>query len=172
MQSTSEDLMKYNLGYYYVSPQDAEKMEAFRKLSGDAETTLITQYVRGWIGRNRDYYLQLARTDAAARETSFSHWGETVYKEGIEALPPYKKDIGNIPPNPLRDVALPPNVIKKQVSPIYLGTQNLVLLKVGIYYDRDSSVGFVSRIIQEHLDRNWDKLYLPQVLAENFSNWV
>ncbi len=172
MQSTSIELMKYNLGYYYVSPLDAERMEAFRKMSADAETTLITQYIRGWIGRNRDYYLTIARIDAASRGISFRSWGETVYNQGIEALPPYKGDIGDIPPNPLRDVALLPNAVKKLVSPIYLGTQNLVLLKVGIYYDRDSSVGFVSRIIREHLDRNWEKLYAPQVAAENFENWV
>lgn len=172
MQSTPEDWMKVNFGYYYVSPEDAERIEAFKKVSFDTETTLIMQYIRGWIGRNRDYYLQLARIDAAAREISFSQLAETVYKEGVEALPPHNREISNIPPSPLRDVALPPNVIKRKVSPIGLGVQNLVLFRIGIYYDRGDTVGFVSRIVKEHLDRNWDKLYASQVAAENFENWV
>jgi hypothetical protein len=172
MTSISEDLMKFNCAYYYVSPQDAEKIEAFKKVSFDTETTLITQYIRGWIGRNRDYYLQLARLDATAREISFRQLGEIVYSSGVEALPPYKKDIENVPSSPLREVVLAPNVIKRKVSPIGLGVQNLVLLKIGIYYDREDKVGFVSRIVKEHLDRNWDKLYASQVAAENFENWV
>lgn len=29
----------------------------------------------------------------------------------------------------------------------------------------------VPRIVKEHLDRNWEKLYASQVEAENFENW-
>ncbi|WP_245912370.1 hypothetical protein [Brunnivagina elsteri] len=47
-----------------------------------------------------------------------------------------------------------------------------VLLKIVVYYDRDGAIGFVSRIVKEHLDRNWDKLYAPQVEAENFETWI
>ncbi|KYC34579.1 transposase [Scytonema hofmannii PCC 7110] len=172
--SSSEDSMnKYPLSYYYVSPKNAERIESFRELSGDSEKSLISQYVRGWIGRNRDYYLQLARIDAAAREISFRQWGETVFKDGIEALPDYKQEVTNLPPNPLWDVTLSSDAtVRRQLNYITLGTQNLVLLKVGIYYDRDGAIGFISRIVKEHLDRNWDKLYAPQVEAENFENWV
>jgi hypothetical protein len=162
---------KFLLAYYYVSPHDAERIEAFRELSGDSEKNLITQYVRGWIGRNRDYYLDLARRDAIAREISFQQWGETVVLESIEHLAPYKQEIKDIPPNPLRDVVLPPDTIRKPLNYILLGTQNLALLKVGIHYDRDNAIGFVSRIVKEHLARNWDKLYASQVDAEDFSNW-
>jgi hypothetical protein len=165
-------MSKYPLSYYYVSSQDAKRIESFKKLSGDSEKTLITQYVRGWIGRNRDYYLGLARLDAAAREMSFRQWGEIVFREGIEKLPSYKHELKDIPPNPLWGVALGPDLLRKKLNYITLGTQNLVLLKVGIYYDRDGAIGFISRIVKEHLDRNWDKLYAPQVEAENFENWV
>lgn len=163
---------KLLLAYYYISPHDAERIEAFRLLSGDSEKNLVTQYVRGWIGRNRDYYLDLARRDAIAREISFRQWGETVVLEGIESLPPYKREIKEIPPNPLRDVALSPEAsIRKPLNYISLGTQNLALLRVGIHYDRDNAIGFVSRVVREHLERNWDKLYAPQVAAEDFANW-
>jgi hypothetical protein len=47
----------------------------------------------------------------------------------------------------------------------------MAFLRVAILYDRDSSINFVSRIVREHLSRNWDKLYLPQVEAEDFENW-
>jgi hypothetical protein len=162
---------RFILTYYYVSPQDSKRIEDFKNCSGDSEKTLVTQYVRGWLGRNRDYYLKLARMDADARGIAFRQWGETIVKEGIEALPHYKQEIKDIPPNPLRDIALSPDVIRKGINYIVLGTQNLALLRVGILYDRDSSINFVSRIVKEHLDRNWEKLYLPQVEAENFENW-
>jgi hypothetical protein len=162
---------KFTLTYYYISPQDSERIEQFKSCSGDSEKILVTQYVRGWLGRNRDYYLDLARMDAEARGIPFREWGETVVNKGVEALPGYKKEIGDIPPNPLRDIALSPDVIRKGINYIALGKQNLALLKVGVLYDRDNAIGFISRIIKEHLTRNWEKLYLPQVEAENFENW-
>ncbi|SRR5579883_406117 len=163
---------KYLLAYYYVSPQDAERIDAFRDLSGDSEKTLITQYVRGWFGRNRENYLNLARFDAEKRDISFRQWAEIVVMDGIEALPPYKQEVKDIPENPLKDVVLPPDLVRRGINYIMLGTQNLALLRVAIHYDRDNAVGFVSRIVREHLNRNWDKLYLPQLEAENFESWI
>jgi hypothetical protein len=167
------DLMteRFVISYYYASPQDTERIDAFRECSGDSEKALITQFVRGWLSKNRDYYLDLARKDAAARNILFPHWGEIVVAQGIEALPPYQQELNNIPPSPLRDVVLPPSVERKALNYISLGKQNLALLKVGVHYDRDNTVGFVSRIVKEHLDRNWEKLYEPQVLAEDFKQW-
>jgi hypothetical protein len=162
---------KFTLTYYYVSPQDAKRIEDFKDCSGDSEKTLVTQYVRGWLSKNRDYYLCLARMDAEARDIPFRKWGEIVVSEGIEALPEYKKEIKGIPPNPLRDVVVSPDSIRKGINYIALGKQNLALLRVGILYDRDNAIGFVSRIVKEHLARNWDKLYAPQVEAENFETW-
>lgn len=164
---------KYLLAYYYVSPQDAERLDLFRDVAGDTEKTLITQFVRGWIGRNRDYYLTLARFDAKKREISFRNWAEVIVEEGIEALPPYKQEVKDIPAdNPLKDVVLSPDVTRRGINYIMLGTQNLALLRIAIHYDRDNAIGFISRIVKEHLDRNWEKLYLPQVKAENFENWI
>jgi hypothetical protein len=162
---------KFIISYYYVSSQDSERIEAFRECSGDSEKTLITQYVRGWIAKHRDYYLDLARQDAVAREIPFQQWGEIVVQKGIEALPPYQQELKSIPPSPLRDITLAPSAERKALNYISLGKQNLALLRVGIHYDRDNAIGFVSRIVKEHLDRNWEKLYAPQVEAENFENW-
>ncbi len=171
LETADSMAQKFLIAYYYVSPQDAERIEAFKNLSGDSEKTLITQYVRGWIGRNRDYYLTLARMDADGRGVSFKQWGETVVREGIEALPSYKLEIKNIPPNPLLNITLSPDTVRKPINYITLGVQNLALLRVAIHYDRDNAIGFVSRIVKDHLDRNWEKLYAPQVEAENFDNW-
>ncbi len=163
---------RFTLTYYYVSPQDARRIEAFKACSGDSEKTLVTQYVRGWLGRNREYYLDLAHTDAAARDLSFRQWGETVIREGIEALPPYQHEIKDSRPNPLHAVVLSPDTIRQPINYITLGVQNLALLRIGIHYDRDNAIGFVSRIVKEHLDRNWETLYAAQVAAENFDNWT
>lgn len=162
---------RFIISYYYVSSQDFERIAAFRECSGDSEKTLITQYVREWIGRNREYYLDLAHKDATAREISFQQWGETVVQKGIEALPTHQQELVNIPPSPLRDVTLSPSAERKALNYVVLGKQNLALLRVGVYYDRDNAIGFVSRIVKEHLDRNWSKIYASQVEAENFENW-
>lgn len=89
---------------------------------------------------------------------------------GIDELPPYREEI-NIPINPLRDVVASTETIRRPLNYILLGTQNLALLKIGIHHDRDNAVGFISRIVKEHLERNWEKLYAPQIEAENFENW-
>jgi hypothetical protein len=161
---------KFLIAYYYASPHDWERIEAFRALSGDSEKNLITQYVRGWLGKNRDYYLELAQRDAIARNLSFRAWGETVVRFGVDELPPYQEEI-SIPLNPLRDVTLSSDTIRRPLNYILLGTQNLALLRIGIHHDRDTAIGFVSRIVKEHLDRNWDRLYAPQVEAEDFETW-
>lgn len=162
---------RYSIAYYYVSPEDLECIKAFLALSGDSEKSLITQFVRGWLSKNRDYYLDLASRDSEARQIPFSQWAETVYNEGFDALPNYKQSIGEIPPNPLRDVVLPVNVERRQISYITLGVQNYCLFLFAINFDREGAVRFVSRVVKEHLQRNWEKLYAPQVAAENFQNW-
>jgi hypothetical protein len=162
---------RFLLAYYYVTPEDFKRLEDFRLLAGDSEKYLVTQYVRGWIGKNRNYYLELAKQDAEARNISFQDWGKIVIAKGMEALPNYQKELKSIPPSPLRGVVLPPNIIRRPINYITLGKQNTALLRVGIYYDRDNTIGFVSRIVKEHLDRNWESLYLSQIEAEDFKNW-
>jgi hypothetical protein len=163
---------RFNLTYYYVSPQDAERIDAFRECSGDSEKTLVTQFVRGWLSKNRDYYLGLARMDADARNLSFKEWGKFVVSTGMEPpLPGYQKEIKGVPPNPLQDIVVTPDAFRKAINYISLGAQNIALLRVAIHYDRDNAIGFVSRIVREHLERNWEKLYEPQVLAEDFEQW-
>ncbi|BAY67095.1 hypothetical protein NIES22_72580 (plasmid) [Calothrix brevissima NIES-22] len=163
---------QYSLTYYYVTPEDDEKMSIFGEVSGDSLKTLVTQYVRGWIGRNREYYLNLAKLDAQARELSSQEWVEIMLSKGVEGLPDYKHSI-ETPDNPLRDIVLPPtaNLVKRQLNYILLSEQNIALLRIGIFYDRDSAIGFVSRIVREQLQRNWDKLYLPQVEASKSKVW-
>ncbi|MBN3871648.1 transposase [Nostoc sp. JL33] len=164
---------KFFLSYYYVSPQDAERIDTFRQVSGDTEKTLITQFVRGELGRNRDSYLKLARFDAQMREIPFREWGEIVVLQGMEALPPYRHELRDIPETPLKDVVLPPNteLIRRGINHIMLGTLNLALYRVAVHYDRDNAIGVTSKIVRKHFDQNWDKLYLPQVKAESFENW-
>jgi hypothetical protein len=171
IETSNEMAERFTLTYYYVSPQDALRIEAFKNCVGDSEKTLVTQYVRGWLSRNRDYYLDLARLDAHARGLSFRDWGEIITAQGIETLPAYQQELKDIPPSPLRDIVMSPDAIRKPINYITLGLQNLALLRVAIHYDRDNAIGFVSRIIKEHLDRNWDKLYAPQIEADNFDNW-
>ena len=117
---------RFIISYYYLSPQDAERIEAFRVCSGDSEKTLITQYVRGWIGRNRDYYLSLARKDAAAREISFQEWGEIVVHQGIEKLPQYKQELIRASPLvPYEILQQSPSADRKALNYVSIGKQNM-----------------------------------------------
>ena len=163
---------QFAVTYYYVTPEDDKKMTTFGEVSGDSFKTLVTQYVRGWIGRNRDYYLDLAKRDAEARELSSEQWVDIMLDQGIEGLPDYKHQM-EVSSSLLKNIVLPSSsdLVKRQINYILLTEQNLALLRIGIFYDRDSTVGFISRIIKEHLQRNWEKLYLPQVEASKSKKW-
>lgn len=161
---------KFMIAYYYVSPEHEQNIEAFKQASGDAEKTLIMQYVRGWIGKNRTSYLDLAKFDIDARGMVPSEWAEVILHQGMEYLPPYVKEI-QVPHNPLINIVLPQNLVKRGLNYFHLSTQNLILLRLAIHYDRDNAIGFISRIVKEHLDRNWDNLYAPQVAGEDLRDW-
>lgn len=163
--------IRLGVSYYYVTPQDLKRIETFKDVAGDAEKTLVTQYVRGWMSRNRQYYWDLARIDAGARGLNLREWGEVVLGSSMAELPDYKSVPTDIPPDPLRHVAMPATVKKRTLTYITLGRQNAAQVKVGSFYAKDPIVGFVSRIVHEHLNRNWDKLYAPQVEMDNLDNW-
>lgn len=165
---------RLSLTYYFVSQQNDEKLNLFMAASGDSRKNLVQQYVRGWLSRNRETYMELARYDAQRRGLELPTWASMVAKEGMHVLPEPVKEIDFAVTNPLSNVVRPEpsnGAVKHTINYINLATQNLVLFKVANYYDQDSVIGFVSRIIQEHLDRNWGKLYQPQIDFENFENW-
>lgn len=166
---------RFPMTYYYISPENNERLTAFREATGDSEKVLVTQYVRGWLGRNRRYYTDLAKMDVAKREMNTDEWVETIVDKGVETLSPYKQPIldDDIPRNPLGHVILPSNnMIQRWLNYIELGKQNIALLRVAILYDGGSVTKYISRIIQEHIERNWDTLYAAQVAAEHSNNWL
>jgi hypothetical protein len=166
---------RLSLTYYFVSQENNVRLTLFSAVSGDSMKTLVQQYVRGWISRNRQIYMDLANYDAHRRHLSLSTWANIVGTEGVHALPPPSRRVDDFKiVNPLAHVMRPElahGAVKHTLNYINLSTQNLILFKIANHYDQDSAIGFVSRIIQEHLDRNWDSLYQPQIDFENFENW-
>jgi hypothetical protein len=165
--------VRFNLAYYYVSPDDLARIDSFRECSGDSEKTLVTQYVRGFLSNHRvSYFEPLARYDAHTRSLSLREWGELITSPaGVEALPPHKMEVNFTEKNPLSDIKLAPNCSRRNINYITLGLMNTAFLRIGIYYDRDNAVNYISRIVKEHLDRNWVKRYEAQVKMENWENW-
>lgn len=159
------------IAYYYSTPGDKARMQAFKAVSGDSETVLVMQFVRGWIGRNREYYWDLAKLDARTRKLDMTEWGRIVLDGGMDALPAYQESLPNIPPDPLQHVTLPPTVERRPMTHIKLGNQNAALVKVGAFYANDAVVQFISRIVYEHLQRNWERLYKQQIEMDNLQNW-
>lgn len=165
---------RLSLTYYFVSKQNDERLHSFMAVSGDSLKILVQQYVRGWLSRNREIYMELAHYDAERRNLKFPTWASMVVEGGMHVLPQPVKEIDFTVVNPLANVVRPEpsnGAVKHTLNYINLATQNLILFKVANYYDQDSQIGFISRIIQEHLDRNWEKLYQPQIDAERFENW-
>lgn len=161
----------YPLGYYYCSPEHAEKIDAFKEAIGDKETVLVTQYTRGWLGRNRDFCLDLAKYDAIAREMTFRDWGKLVFSKDMRALPPAKHSI-DLPPFPLTHIKIHRDAVRRKVNNLTLGIQNLVLFKlIEYYFYGGKTLEFVTDIVADHLDRLWEPLYASQVAADNFDNW-
>lgn len=151
------------ISYYYLTPEDHERVQLFCKISGDKEAGLINQYVRGFIGRNRNYFLELARFDASSRGLSSQQWVDIILPDGMKEMPHYQGEIKaeDIPNNPLAHIAAPDEgKIKRTLNYITLAAQNIAFLQLGIHYDHDSIAGYISRIAREHIARNWDALYL------------
>lgn len=165
---------QFSLSYYYITEQDDKRLSLFSEASGDSRQTLITQYVRGWLGRNRSYYIGLAALDLAKRGIDAQKWVETVVNEGFDALPPYKVPIadGEVAQNPLSHIVLPSNMVRRDINYIPLTKQNYVLLRTAIYFDTSKIAQYISKIIYEQLSRNWDELYATQVAAENNNDWL
>lgn len=164
----------YFLGYYYVSADHAKKIDDFKRTSADKETVLINQFVRGWLGKNRGFCLDLARFDAAAREMKFGEWAKFVHEKSMRELPLPKQEL-KLPLSPLAHINLPAKeeLVRRKVNNIVLGVQNLVLFKlIEYYFYGGKPIDFVSDIVTEHLDRLWEPLYASQVAADNFDNWV
>jgi hypothetical protein len=61
---------------------------------------------------------------------------------------------------------------RRWLNYIELGRQNIALFKVAVFYDGNGVIKFISRIVQEHIDRNWDTLYAAQVAAEHNNDWL
>lgn len=165
---------RFSLSRYYVTPEHDKKLEDFSSASGDSRQTLIMQYVRGWIGRNRSYYKHLAVLDLQKREMPPDVWVQIVLDEGFKELPPYKAQIleDEVPKNPLAHIVLPDEMLDKQSNYFPLTRQNYLLLLTAIHFDGSSATRFISKIIYEHLDRNWNALYASQVAAETSNNWL
>lgn len=165
----------FSISYYYLTPEDYEKVQIFCKISGDKESGLINQYVRGFIGRHRSYFLELAKFDAGARGLNSERWVDIILSDGMKGMPPYQSEIKSedIPKNPLAHIAAPAgdDRVKRVLNYISLAAQNAAFLQLGIYYDHDSIAGYISRIAREHLVRNWDALYLRQVEAAQSKVW-
>lgn len=166
--------IKFNLSYYKITEENDQRLNQFSQASGDTRQTLIMQYVRGWIGRNRTYYTNLAKLDCAKRGMNHSDWADRVIETGFDGLPNYQAPIedGEIPSNPLAHIVLPPQTESKSINYIFLSRQNYILLRTAIYYDGGSITNYISRIIDEHLQRNWNALYLPQIQAEHSDDWL
>lgn len=174
MNVAKTNATNYPLGYYYVSTDHASKIDKFKMTSGDMETVLITQYVRGWLGKNRNFCTDLAKCDASIREMKFGDWASIVFEEGFRGLPVQKKEF-NPPGLPLASVnlAAKEELVRRKVNNLTLGIQNIVFFKlIEHYYYRGKTIDLVSDIVAEHLNRLWEPLYASQVAADDFSNWV
>lgn len=166
----------FSASYYYASPEDHEKIQLFLKVSGDSESGLINQYTRGFIGIYREnYFKELAKLDAWARKLSSEEWVDIILASGMEGMPEYRRkiDINQIPRNPLTLINSPSSEtrLRRSLNGLKLSAQNKAYLLLGNYYDKDSTSGYLSRIVKEHLERNWQKLYVPQVEAAQSKVW-
>lgn len=165
---------QFNISYYYLTKEHDDYLTAFSEASGDSRQALIMQYVRGWLGRNRSCYQTLARLDVVKREVSIDEWVNVVVKQGFDALPEYKQPTidEEIAQNPLGHIILPTNTIKRESNYISLTKQNFILLRTAIYFDGGRIAHFISKVIYEHLLRNWQTLYASQVTAETSNSWL
>ena len=168
--------MSHNLRIprYYITKADDKRMSEFEAISGDSRYQLINQFIRGLLTKHRDYYVCLAKMDREARELDPQRWIDIIMAEGYEGLPPYRKPIS--PPveaDPLLKIDLPDNCMQMFGNYVKLSQQNYLLVKTLVHYSPEGSLAkSVGRIIREHIDRSWYKIYYPQVKAADSSTWL
>lgn len=144
-------------------------------MSGDKESGLVNQYVRGFISLHRDYYLALASLDARYRGLSSEKWVDIILAKGMKGMPDYQEQPNGdeFPKNPLSHIIAPAgdDKVMRSLNFITLGAHNFAFLHVGIFYDQGGIAGYVSRIIREHIIRRWDTSYVPQIEAAKSKKW-
>jgi hypothetical protein len=159
---------------YYITKADNKRMKEFENISGDSRYQLINQFVRGLLSKHRDYYVSLAKMDRESRGITPQAWIETIMSEGYEGLPPCREPISPpIESDPLFKIELPDKCLQMCGNYIKLSQQNCLLFKTMVYYSPDGTIAkTIGRIIREHVERTWYKIYYPQVKAANSSDWL
>jgi hypothetical protein len=160
----------FSISYLHLDPLCADRINQFCLVSGDSKKTFISQQIRGWLKRNRDYYFALLDADIQARNIDRQEWVRIVSEGLYESLPAPVKHI-DLKSDPILEVSLPDELDKFFISSITLSRLNYVLLRNGIHHSRISTVSFLSRVITDHLNRRWSDLYEPHVLKQDIKNW-
>lgn len=159
---------------YYITKIDNKRMREFEAISGDSRYQLINQFIRGLLSKHRDYYVLLAKMDREARGISPQKWIDIIMSEGYEGLPPYQEVVS--PPleaDPLFRIELPDNALQMCGNYVKLSQQNCLLFKTLVHYSPEGTMAkAVGKIIREHVDRTWYKIYYPQVKAADSSDWL
>lgn len=168
--------VKFYVSRYYITSENHQRLLAFTNSCGDKRPTLIMQFIRGWLSLNREYYTRLAKADKEGRLLTSENWVGILLDEDFKVIDdvyPIVNPQEITEPDPMRNVFLPKvPQMTLACSVINLSRQNYLLLKTAIYYHGVSSSVFVSKIIHEHMQRNWARLYQPQIAADMYDTWL
>lgn len=161
---------RISLTYYYVSPKNHVRIENIKRLTGGTEKGILTEFVREYILLRKEDLLKFAAEDAESKNISLGVWGKTIFEFGINGLPKSSKKPNKVY-DPLQNYSLIGSEIRRPINYITLGKLNAVLYKILMHINEVNSVELTTKIVIEHLDRNWESLYIPQLMAEKFENW-
>ena len=153
------------LNYLYLEPVTRSRFDTVCDELGWPSKGLVSQCCQAFFKVNRDYYAQAAIADCKARGMKETDYYKALRDGSEDDLSPYLVERPLFGANPLATVPAVPTGKdnKRRYNTLTLSGYNATLLKVAQIVDMGSLTMLVSRIVKQHFEGYWEKIYTPQL---------
>ncbi|MBD2261120.1 hypothetical protein [Pseudanabaena sp. FACHB-2040] len=153
-----------------MTPITMERFNAASESLGWAYRSLAQQVIHGFFAKHKDFYIEAALKDAAARGMPEEDYYKVLRDGSEDDLARYvagRPGFGPAPLDPVEPVPTGPE-FRQKYNTISLSSYNYCLLKVCRIVDTGPLTQVVSRIVRYHFEDSgyWEKNYLPQIAAD------
>jgi predicted DNA-binding protein len=159
------------INFIYMQPETKERFTAASENLGWPYRTLAQQVIQAFFKKHRDFYVEAALKDAAARGMDEGDYYRVLRDVGEDSLVRYvsgKPGFGPAPLDPVEPIPTGED-FKQKYNTITLSSYNYVLLRVAKIADADGSslTQVISRMVKYHFDTYWASNYEPQILLDH-----
>lgn len=170
LHSSDDGMSKdVRVAYLYMDEVTRERFNLASDRIGWANKNLVQQCVAAFFKKHREYYINAAKLDYAARNMAETEYYTELRDGSIEGLSHYRgkrPDFGTAPLDSVPDIpTLKEN--KQTYGVVRFSDYNSVLFKVALIVDRGAMIQVLSRIVKQHFDSYWDLNYGAQIALDD-----